>query len=56
MRCHHDIEKESLESLAAMKAKIASMEVDIADTTSLVADKQETWDDKIGRASCRERV
>merc|ERR1719238_1325036 len=46
LQSYHDTEKESLDSLAAMKAKIASMEVDIADTTSLVADKQETWDDK----------
>merc|ERR1719460_114926 len=46
LQAYHDTEKESLDSLAAMKAKIASMEVDIADTTSLVADKQETWDDK----------
>merc|ERR1719301_484579 len=29
-----------------MNAKIASMETDIADTTSLIADKQETYDDK----------
>merc|ERR1719261_750295 len=46
LQAYHDTEKESLDSLAAMKAKIASMEVDIADTTSLVADKQESWDDK----------
>jgi len=46
LQAYHDTEKESLDSLTAMKAKIASMEVDIADTTSLVADKQETWDDK----------
>jgi hypothetical protein len=46
LQAYHDTEKESLESLTAMKAKIASMEVDIADTTSLVADKQETFDDK----------
>merc|ERR1719335_471461 len=46
LQAYHDTEKESLDSLAAMKAKIASMEVDIADTTSLVADKQETYDDK----------
>merc|ERR1719247_2098972 len=46
LQAYHDTEKESLDSLAAMKAKIASMEVDIADTTSLVADKQETSDDK----------
>merc|ERR1719353_1795853 len=35
LQAYHDTEKESLDSLAAMKAKIASMEVDIADTTSL---------------------
>merc|ERR1719453_2008852 len=46
LEAYHETEKESLDSLAAMKSKIASMEVDIADTTALVADKQETWDDK----------
>merc|ERR1719238_758927 len=46
LQAYHDTEKESLDSLAAMNAKIASMEVEIADTTSLVADKQETYDDK----------
>jgi hypothetical protein len=46
LQAYHDTEKESLDSSAAMKAKIASMEVDVADTTSLVADKQETSDDK----------
>merc|ERR1719409_1664948 len=46
LQAYHDTEKESLDSMTAMKSKIASMEVDIADTTSLVADKQETWDDK----------
>merc|ERR1719238_1859559 len=46
LQAYHDTEKESLDSMTAMKAKIASMEVDIADTTSLVADKQEAWDDK----------
>merc|ERR1719487_1462529 len=35
LQAYHDTEKESLDSLAAMKEKIASMEVDIADTTSL---------------------
>merc|ERR1719171_2441302 len=29
-----------------MEKKVASMEVEIAETTKLVADKQETWDDK----------
>merc|ERR1719159_1504112 len=46
LQAFRDTQKESVESLKSMKAKIASMEVDIADTTSLVADKQETWDDK----------
>merc|ERR1719421_2829805 len=46
LQSYHDTEKESLDSLAAMNAKIASMETDIADTTSLIADKQETYDDK----------
>merc|ERR1719453_1469306 len=46
LQAYHDTEKESADSIAAMNSKIASMEVDIADTTSLVADKQETWDDK----------
>jgi chromosome segregation ATPase len=46
LQAYHDTEKESTDSLTAMNAKIASMEVDIADTTSLVADKQETSDDK----------
>jgi hypothetical protein len=46
LQAYHDTEKESVDSMAAMKAKIASMEVDIADTNSMVADKQETYDDK----------
>merc|ERR1719498_703299 len=46
LAAYHTTEKESLESIAAMKAKIASMEEDIAQTTSLIADKQETYDDK----------
>merc|ERR1719161_1850714 len=46
LQAYHDTEKESLDSIAAMKSKIASMEVEIADTTSLIADKQETFDDK----------
>merc|ERR1719316_2152861 len=46
LQSYHDTEKESLDSVAAMNAKIASMETDIADTTSLIADKQETYDDK----------
>jgi chromosome segregation ATPase len=46
LQAYHDTEKESVESLKSMRSKIASMEVDIADTTSMVADKQETYDDK----------
>jgi hypothetical protein len=46
LQAYHDTETESVESLKSMNSKIASMEVDIADTTSMVADKQETYDDK----------
>jgi hypothetical protein len=46
LQAYHDTEKESLDSIAAMKSKIASMEVETADTTALVEDKQETYDDK----------
>jgi len=46
LQAFRDTQKESVESLKSMRSKIASMEVDIADTTSLVADKQETYDDK----------
>merc|ERR1719321_344491 len=43
LQAYKQLLKESQESLAAMKAKIASMEVEIAETTKLVADKQQTW-------------
>merc|ERR1719353_2240888 len=46
LQSYHDTEQESKDSITAMTAKIASMEVDIADVTSLIADKQETYDDK----------
>merc|ERR1719484_123009 len=46
LQAYKDTLKESQESMAAMEKKIASMEVEIAETTKLVADKQETWDDK----------
>jgi len=44
LQAYKDTLKESQESMAAMEKKIASMEVETADTTKLVADKQETWD------------
>jgi hypothetical protein len=46
LQAYKDTLKESQESMDAMEKKIASMEVEIADTTKLVADKQETWDGK----------
>merc|ERR1719482_1323444 len=46
LQAYKDTLKESQESMAAMEKKIASMEVEIAETTKLVADKQQTWDDK----------
>merc|ERR1719454_1902518 len=46
LQAYKDTLKESTESMEAMEKKIASMEVEIAETTKLVADKQETWDDK----------
>merc|ERR1719231_1389246 len=46
LQAYKDTLKESQESMAAMEKKIASMEVESAETTKLVADKQETWDAK----------
>merc|ERR1719243_282923 len=46
LQAYKDTLKESQDSMAAMEKKIASMEVEIAKTTKLVADKQQTWDDK----------
>merc|ERR1719440_2535528 len=47
LQAYKDTLKESTESMEAMEKKIASMEVESAETTKMVADKQQTWDDKM---------
>merc|ERR1719311_2029145 len=47
LQAYKDTLKEGTESMEAMEKKIASMEVESAETTKMVADKQQTWDDKM---------
>jgi hypothetical protein len=47
LQAYKDTLKESTESMEAMEKKIASMEVESAETTKMVSDKQQTWDDKM---------